>query len=635
MKKSRIFLSFILCMFFGSGLTVTAQQNDYEWSWATRGGGPRDLSSNAQNPPSSQHSQKINTIAIDHANNYYFLADIGSENAPGTATTFGNIPNDTIAIPTYNDPGGSNYYSPDTYLVSTTCKGEFRWHKTIGGGGNNISVDIDTDAQDGIYITGRHFITPSWQIPVHYDQDSIKGMPVGNNLPSVNNKGIYLIKYDTDGIFQWLKEPESDSTTLFYQGKGGGAMSRGITVEDDGTVHWLVELQPWNTYETGTIVPDSTYLTGSYIGDTGVLKYDKDGNYINYIKLDIDMKASDLFFGDFAYDPHSNQYYLAARQDNSISAAAVIGGTAVTGDFYLAAFNANTGNVAWWHESDSGGSIYSSGHIEDFELDKQGNLYITGSLTGSGHSFAGYTNTDTVASCPVLIKLDSNGQLIWGTNAEDSSPAFSYVTVNDDEVIIGLGLAGQVTETVRWDGLVYYRPSGSGIDPVVIRFDKQTGAALAMHDIVGAGTGRWDNIRAVAVDRAGHIVAGGLMTSPFIFKDHPVVPQLDRMAVSKSDFFIAQLAKVGVSCDDLVGVEDVQKPKLRIYPNPAGDLLHWQADVGIVGITLYDLYGRMVKQHPATGQSGTLSVDSLSTGSYIVVLKSENGQTVQKILIKE
>src|SRR5690554_3811531 len=287
MKKSRIFLSFILCMLLGSGLTVTAQQSDYEYSWATRGGGPRDLTSNIYSITKDQ-SQKVNGIAIDNANNYYFLADIGSENAPGTATTFGNIPNDTIAIPTYNDPGGSNYYSPDTYLVSTTCKGEFRWHKTIGGGGNNISVDIDTDAQDGIYITGRHFITPSWQIPVHYDQDSIKGMPVGNNLPSVNNKGIYLIKYDTDGIFQWLKEPESDSTTLFYQGKGGGAMGRGITVEDDGTVHWLVELQPWNTYETGAIVPDSTYLNGSYIGDTGVLKYDKDGNFINYIKLDID-----------------------------------------------------------------------------------------------------------------------------------------------------------------------------------------------------------------------------------------------------------------------------------------------------------------------------------------------------------
>src|SRR5690554_6911348 len=108
-----------------------AQQADYEWSWATRGGGPRDITRNVYKP-NKRSSQKVNVITVDPQNNYYFVADIGSPNAPSTATTFGNIPNDTIMIPTYNDPSGQYYNRRDTYLVSTTCKGEFRWHKTIG-----------------------------------------------------------------------------------------------------------------------------------------------------------------------------------------------------------------------------------------------------------------------------------------------------------------------------------------------------------------------------------------------------------------------------------------------------------------------------------------------------------------------
>lgn len=625
MKKSRIFLSFILCMFFGSGLTVTAQQNDYEWSWATRGGGPRDLSSNAQNPPSSQHSQKINAIAIDHANNYYFLADIGSENAPGTATTFGNIPNDTIAIPTYNDPGGSNYYSRDTYLVSTTCEGEFRWHKTIGGGGDVYSHGLGTDNMGGIYVAGYLDIWSSWQTPVHYAQDSIKGLPVGGGVLSPNNKSMYLIKYNAEGEFQWLKEPQVDDTPLI---PGQRPIGKKLYVEGDGTIHWLVALSAAHSYENGSVVVDSVQYHGQYIPEYGVLKYDKDGNFLDYVKFPLKMLGGielQTSAPEFSYDPLNNQYYLTAKLG-----FAHINGIEVIGDFYLAAFNAHSGDVVWWHQGDDG-------FITAMDIDGLGNVYLTGTCTPlNNNSFAGYTFTHPGASRAFLMKLDSAGQLLWGTNAETNSPIANAVRYTGDEVVIGLGLASTIPSMGwHWDGLEFVRPSGYGIDPGILRFDKHTGAALAIHDIVGAGTGRWDNIRAVAVDRAGHIVAGGLMTSPFIFKDHPVVPQLDRMAVSKSDFFIAQLAKTGVSCDDLVGVEDVQKPKLRIYPNPAGDLLHWQADVGIVAVTLYDLYGRMVKQHPATGQSGTLSVDSLSTGSYIVVLKSENGQTVQKILIKE
>ncbi len=215
MRPKHILLILITLLAFDS----FAQQADYEWSWATRGGGPRQLSSNAGNPVSPDHSQKVNDIAIDNQNNYYFIADVGSETSPSSSVTFGNVPNDTIIIPTYNDPAATqNYYSRDTYIVSTTCEGEYLWQKTIGGGGDMYAYDVETDAVNGVYIAGSTSISTTWQTPVHYDQDSIKGMPVGGGNPSPNNKSMYLIKYDTQGQYQWLNEPEGNNTVLPYQG---------------------------------------------------------------------------------------------------------------------------------------------------------------------------------------------------------------------------------------------------------------------------------------------------------------------------------------------------------------------------------------------------------------------------------
>ena len=51
----------------------------------------------------------------------YYIVQVGSGTSPGTDPTFGNIPNDTIQIATYNEP---NAQRRDTYLVSTTCDGE-------------------------------------------------------------------------------------------------------------------------------------------------------------------------------------------------------------------------------------------------------------------------------------------------------------------------------------------------------------------------------------------------------------------------------------------------------------------------------------------------------------------------------
>lgn len=612
-----------------------SQSTDYEWSWATRGGGARHLISGSNYQQDPAHLQKVRDIAIDTLNNYYFLADVGSGDSYNPDVTFGTIPNDTILIPTYNDPFNTpNYNSRDSYLVSTTCDGEFRWQKTMGAGGNVGSYDVKADSLGGIYMVGNMPRHSAMQTPVHYDQDSIKGLPIRNGM-SPNNKMMYMIKYDMDGTFQWLKEPQEDD---LYWGADipGGAISNGLYMEPDGTSHWLVYLLN-QTLEDGTVVPNSTYFPriGRDVGDLMVLKYDKDGSFIDYVRLDIvtNLLSPIGKSTSFEYDPVKKQYYVSILQEDSNGEGwTAIDGVDVTGGLCLVAFDADDGSVAWWHEN-----ITHGGGILDMVLDNHGDLYLTGGI-GMDDNFAGHV-TPYGISGPFVIKLNSDGQLLWGTHAE--TPLFyaaESITINEDEVFIGLGLGPQIVSWgVHWDGLEFWPPADHGTEPAVIRFDKQTGSAIKIHEILSSGFGDHDQIRAVAVDKQGSIVVGGLLRSAWIFENDPIVPQVLRKTANPSDFFIAKLAKDGVDCSDYLSVADVSEPLgyFKVFPNPTDTMVHWQSNESIISLSLYDVSGRELIHESVFDSQGSISLEGLSSGTYILMLQTETGQRMQRQIIKK
>src|SRR5690606_1125530 len=123
---------------------------------------------------------------------------------------------------------------------------------------------LGTDNEGGVYVAGNvRQVAGSSAIPLHYDLDSIK------STPSLDKK-IYLIKYDTLGNFQWLREPQPVSTTPHFASSGE------IYVEPDGTVHWMVVLDPNGELENGAVVAQDNYfpITGTQVGDIGIMRYD-------------------------------------------------------------------------------------------------------------------------------------------------------------------------------------------------------------------------------------------------------------------------------------------------------------------------------------------------------------------------
>lgn len=79
-----------------------------------------------------------------------------------------------------------------------------------------------------------------------------------------------------------------------------------------------------------------------------------------------------------------------------------------------------------------------------------------------------------------------------------------------------------------------------------------------------------------------------------------------------------------------------QKHRFKLYPNPATGVINIAGDNGITGITVFDASGRIIKNSDNLGGAlnVTVNIDELSTGYYIVNIKSDSYNEVQKLIVK-
>ena len=76
-------------------------------------------------------------------------------------------------------------------------------------------------------------------------------------------------------------------------------------------------------------------------------------------------------------------------------------------------------------------------------------------------------------------------------------------------------------------------------------------------------------------------------------------------------------------------------PLVHIYPNPfhAGEL-HISSSITSHSIALADARGRIILQVPVSGTSWTLTPAPLAKGVYFIIIDTEAGRKVGKLLVK-
>ncbi|HNX43078.1 MAG TPA: choice-of-anchor J domain-containing protein [Bacteroidales bacterium] len=83
------------------------------------------------------------------------------------------------------------------------------------------------------------------------------------------------------------------------------------------------------------------------------------------------------------------------------------------------------------------------------------------------------------------------------------------------------------------------------------------------------------------------------------------------------------------------GVEMTESPDFRLYPNPARELLYWEAASPVKEIKIADQAGRMLYRETAlTGLKGRIVTSALADGIYLICFTGNDGkQTVRKFIV--
>jgi len=71
--------------------------------------------------------------------------------------------------------------------------------------------------------------------------------------------------------------------------------------------------------------------------------------------------------------------------------------------------------------------------------------------------------------------------------------------------------------------------------------------------------------------------------------------------------------------------------KIRIYPNPVNDILHFDINVNIEKAMLFDISGRKILEQ---NNINNISVSDLQKESYLLKLFSDKGIQTEKIIVK-
>jgi PKD repeat protein len=481
-----------------------AQQPSFRWG--KRGG--------SQGTDQSFRYEQVLDMATDPNGNVYVLG----QNALSLANVDGHT-------------GLSNYDLIS--LASWDCEGKFRWTKTFGSGTTFLARALEVDTLGGVYLTGQTLSQTASMSLSYFDTDTI--------LPN-SSKKVYIVKYDTSGIFQWLKMPQPDTASI-----GSETRPLDMAVAPNGDIYWYACIAPGNYDNNAFIVQQKKYY---------VVKFNASGVYQSIFPLDMITTngsnpnnldgITNAESSKFVRDHRRGRFYLAGSYNDAYGTLA-FGGTSINAigspgvpRMYIAAFN-STGTNLWTKQANP--QFYSDPRYWP-AINGQGRIFMSGDAI-PGNSFGGHTFTNNLGAhtVPFLIALDTNGNNIWAThgNTMAAFPA-TAVAVSNNEVAV----TGYYGHTFIWQHDTITAPViPSGIAfPYIARFNAATGQLIKM-DSIRADSTLSNYPTALTADKNNNFYVGGRFGS----KLYPGSSTLTKLLGGSYDWFVAKFGTDNCNCD--------------------------------------------------------------------------------------
>lgn len=556
------------------------------FQWIKDGGSAENLGSNDY--------EQVYSIATDSQKNVYVLSKVGMSSL--------NI--DGNPKPNYDDPSS---FPTDIVLASFSCDGAYRWSKIIGGRNTEEISAVQVDSQDNVYIAGKMMTCNDGSVSQPYPGRIENDYTFNNATNSCNL--IFLAKFDTNGVFQYIKRPQlptTSSNALSY------TRSYNFQIQND-ILYWFVWLPP-GTYADGAFTNSTSETHAPY-----VLKYNLDGSFIEATQLG-NIQGIFSIIVKYYRNPHNGFYYMTFAKTSSTTFT--INGQPVVNAAALVCYD-NNGNLQWKRENTQ--AMAGSLVIYSLDFDPQNNIYIGGKIAGAAiDSFMGFTAS--FSSPAFVMKLDATADnLLWASHHSTvASSGYGDLVYNGSEVAFTGWCAG--TNFTWGTQSIYVTATNEGQDVLLARFNSATGACLNLNRIPST-IGSTDRGTAIAVDASGdYLVGGGFAALIYDTNGNSVTNE-----GGTTDFFIAKFATE--PCSPLSN-ETFETNNIIVYPNPARNVL----TVAINENTNYELYtitGQLVKQGKLTTIDNTIAVQDLSKGYYLLRIEKENGNWQSIKVLKE
>lgn len=283
-------------------------------------------------------------------------------------------------------------------IVKYNALGTVQWVVTLGIWGDyGVHVDLD----------GNAYVTTTTKTYTAFHADGSK-YTAGSTSPDTMTAGIFLVKYNLEGVVQWTTRATSD---------GNSALGDRLAVDDDGNLfllgYWstltdasqptVIETPSGSTFQTLTS-PDFDYYSFvvRYSSSTGEPQAVAKIDGVEAESLSVD-EAGTIYVGTVArdstvkvYGPDGTEFSTVTRAYSSV-------------DGILVKYNASLSAVAWVVHmqqtylkaiSARGGAVYATGLLYTADsafLNADGSVFVTPGADHNGDSFLVKYSTSTGA----------------------------------------------------------------------------------------------------------------------------------------------------------------------------------------------------------------------------------------------
>ena len=550
---------------------------------------------------------------ISNAQHFDWANSYGSTGADGgkaiTVDQFGNIYtvgyfNGTVDF----DPNSGTYYLTsngdyDCFIQKVDSSGNFVWAKSFGGTSSEMANSIVIDAFSMIYIKGYFRETVDFNPGINT-----------NELTASMFGNMFLLKLDSDGEFQWVKDLEN---LPLYDKVNTMAIS-GTNIIITGQFSGTMDFDP----NAGT-----TELTSNGGKDIYIQKIDILGNFVwakNIGGIYNEEEASAITTDNIGNIYIGGSFVQTLDFDPNSGTNNV---TAQSRDNFILKLN-SFGGFEWVKTMGGTGSSTESASII---LDSDNNIYNTGTFSGTS-DFDPNTGTSSLTSAgsfDVFIqKLDNNGNLIWvksfGGNKLDKS---NSITLDNDNNVY---TTGYFYETVDFD---------TGNDDVYNLTTVDNYKNIFVHKLTKDGVFEWAvSIGEDTGNEAGNSILSfnnkiyttgyyiGTVDFDFSEEIHTLTSK------GHTDIFLLKIDPKEIIIEDTTtSIFSINTSLINIYPNPSKGIFNFDTDEVIKELIIYNNKGQIIK---TSFDNNLIDVSKEIDGVYYIDITTKNRQIVHKIMKK-